>query len=120
MREAREVIARALAIAQRPTPAKGFNAYDVLRSWADADPKEHPNHHPDNIPHLRREWEKLHADTDAIIAALAAAGLAAPEQRHRDIAAGLLGVPQAERGAVWHIEVDGVLAMLAAAEGRDA
>lgn len=34
-------------------------------------------------------------------------------RRHADIAAGLLGVPQADRGAAWHIEADGVLRAIA-------
>lgn len=56
------------------------DSYEVLRSWAFADPKAQKighvgfRSHPDNFTEARREWDALHAEAEAAVAAAERAG----------------------------------------------
>lgn len=77
-----EVMARA-AINKRRERIKSptsMDSYDVLRSWAFADPKDQEpgtvgyRAHRDNFTAARKEWDDLHAEADAAISAAERAG----------------------------------------------
>jgi hypothetical protein len=65
----------------------------------------------EEIQRLRAEYERVPEDYVVV------------NERHADIALGLLEVPQHERGGCWHIETEGVLRALvlaAAVKASDA